>query len=327
MPALLSRDTASELVHVATMAPSGHNTQPWRFAIQGNVISLYPDLSRHLPAADPDDHELYISLGCALENLILAARARGLHPEVRIFEPATADAITVALFPGEEKDPAAVKLAAAIFERHSARLPFDDTPIPPDVRATLFEASHETGVRGLLFTEKARIEKLIEFTRRACAIQVAEPAFRDELLSWVRFTRREVAQQQDGLTYAAMGLPRMPRWLGSAILRRAVNPKRTASSAESLMRHSAAVMLFLAQRHDREHWVRLGMAFERVALTATANGLKHSHLNMACEVPRIRAEMAQWLECGEETPLLLIRLGYGSAPPHSPRRPLKEVLM
>jgi hypothetical protein len=309
------------------MAPSGHNTQPWRFAIQDNVISLYPDLSRRLPAADPDDHELYISVGCALENLVLAARARGLHPVVRIFAPAAADAVTVALFPGEGNDPAAAKLAAAIGERHSARLPFDGTPIPPDVRAALFEASHEAGVRGLLFTEKARIEKLIEFTRRACAIQVADPAFREELLSWVRFTRREAAQQQDGLTYEVMGLPRMPRWLGSAILRRAVNPEHTASGAEKLMRHSAAVMLFLAERHGREHWVRLGMAFERVALTATAHGLKHSHLNMACEVPQIRAEMAQWLECGEETPLLLIRLGYGRAAAQSPRRPLKEVLM
>jgi len=326
MSALLSRDTASELVHLATMAPSGHNTQPWRFAIQGNSIHIYPDLRRHLPVADPDDHELYISLGCALENLLLAARAAGLHPEAQIFPPEAPDAITVALEPGEGKDPVAAKLTAAISTRQSTRFPFDDTPVPPDIREALFEASHETGIRGLIFTEPARIQQLIDFTRRACLLQSAEPAYREELLAWLRFNSKEVARQHDGLTYATLGLPSLPHWLGTALARRAVTPASTAANAEKLMRHCTALMLFLAARHDRMHWVRLGMAFERVALTATRHALKHSHLNMACEVPAIRKEMAEWLQCGEEVPLLLIRLGYGATPAHSPRRPLREVL-
>jgi hypothetical protein len=53
----------NQLIHSATLAPSGHNTQPWKFSVDSNVIRLFPDFSRRLPVVDPDDHALNISLG------------------------------------------------------------------------------------------------------------------------------------------------------------------------------------------------------------------------------------------------------------------------
>ena len=64
-----------ELVRYATLAPSSHNTQCWKFAVEGKGITILPDLSRRCPVVDPDDHHLYVSLGCAAENLVLAAKA------------------------------------------------------------------------------------------------------------------------------------------------------------------------------------------------------------------------------------------------------------
>jgi hypothetical protein len=69
---------ATELVRYATLAPSSHNTQCWKFALEQDAITILPDFSRRCPAVDPDDHHLYVSLGCAAENLIRAARAHGL---------------------------------------------------------------------------------------------------------------------------------------------------------------------------------------------------------------------------------------------------------
>ena len=76
-----------DFVRYATLAPSGHNTQPWRFSIGENRIDIRPDLSRRTPVVDPDDHHLFVSLGCAAENLILAAGARG-RPGELYFEAA-----------------------------------------------------------------------------------------------------------------------------------------------------------------------------------------------------------------------------------------------
>lgn len=88
-----------ELVCCATLAPSSHNTQCWKFALGGNgrTIAILPDLARRCPAVDPDDHHLFVSLGCAAENLIQAALAHGLKGDAR-FDPAT-DAVRVALEP------------------------------------------------------------------------------------------------------------------------------------------------------------------------------------------------------------------------------------
>jgi len=52
-----------ELVRYATLAASGHNTQPWKFAIKANEIEIHPDYARRLQAVDPGDRELWISLG------------------------------------------------------------------------------------------------------------------------------------------------------------------------------------------------------------------------------------------------------------------------
>lgn len=71
-----------ELVRYATLAPSSHNTQCWKFRLEADAISIWPDLSRRCPAVDPDDHHLFVSLGCAAENLIQAALANGLMGHV-----------------------------------------------------------------------------------------------------------------------------------------------------------------------------------------------------------------------------------------------------
>jgi hypothetical protein len=76
-----------DLIRYATLAASGHNTQPWRFRIGEGRIDILPDFSRRTPVVDPDDHHLFVSLGCAAETLALAAGASGRPGELR-FEPA-----------------------------------------------------------------------------------------------------------------------------------------------------------------------------------------------------------------------------------------------
>ena len=70
-----------ELMRYATLAPSGHNTQCWKFHIEQNSMLLLPDFSRHTPVVDPDDHHLFVSLGCVLENLAQASAAYGLQAQ------------------------------------------------------------------------------------------------------------------------------------------------------------------------------------------------------------------------------------------------------
>ena len=66
-----------DLIHYATLGANSHNTQPWRFKVTGGSIEILPHFTRRIPVVDPDNHHIFASLGCAAENLAIAAGARG----------------------------------------------------------------------------------------------------------------------------------------------------------------------------------------------------------------------------------------------------------
>src|SRR5579864_6603964 len=71
--ALRASGGAKELIRYATLAANSHNSQPWRFTFEERRVVIAPDFTRRLPVVDPRDHHLFVSLGCAAENLVLAA--------------------------------------------------------------------------------------------------------------------------------------------------------------------------------------------------------------------------------------------------------------
>jgi hypothetical protein len=323
--AVVPRYEMLELVRHAVMAPSGHNTQPWRFALFGDRVEIHPDLSRRLPAVDPDDHALYISLGAALENLRLAALQRRLDSETEYFPPAAPDRLVVHLT--RRKQANRNELFRAIADRQTTRSTYDGRPIPAADLRELEKASVEEGVRFRLFTEKAELEAVTELVKEGNRWQMRDPALVRELLAWVRFSRKEANLHHDGLIAPAMGMPAVPRWLGEPIMRAMLRPEPEAARAEKLIRSSATLMLFVAEKNDREHWAKLGQSFERVALTATLRGIRQAHMNMPCEVVEVRKQFQQYLGLVDEQPLLLLRIGYGKLMPRSPRRPAEAVIV
>jgi nitroreductase len=126
-------DTAMSMVGAAVLAANAHNTQPWRFAVTERRIDLSADRERTTGANDALDRELDVSLGCALENLHLAAAARGRRTDIELAPDGRADlAATVLLRPAPAVDTA---LHRAIGDRHSNRSEYRSDPIPASVGA------------------------------------------------------------------------------------------------------------------------------------------------------------------------------------------------
>ena len=69
----------------AALAPSVHNTQPWRFVVTHDTVEIRSDLSRQLTVLDPRARQLTISCGCALFNARVAIAAAGFEPVVARF--------------------------------------------------------------------------------------------------------------------------------------------------------------------------------------------------------------------------------------------------
>lgn len=315
-------ETLKNLIHYATLAPSGHNTQPWKFTTEPGTIRIEADLTRRLPVVDPDDHALYISVGCAVENLVIAAAQRGFTAALDCFpadEPSECIRVRLTQNGGEPAE----SLFHAIPARQSNRRLYDGRPIPDDAIARLLEANLYDSVTLKSFrTGDAETEPIIEFVKEGNRAQFSDPAFVNELISWIRFSKREAREHEDGLFAPALGFPAIPRRLGTFIMTRLVTPEGEAKRQEKAIRSSSLLILFIAHRHVKRNWIDLGRCFQRVALTAASLGIAHAHVNMPCEVEPIRERLATHLGLDEGAqPLLLIRFGYGKPLPRSPRRP------
>ncbi len=311
-----------ELVRYATLAPSGHNTQPWLFAVQGDTVRISPDFSRRLPAVDPQDRELWISLGCALENLVIAANAAGYEADVSYPAPG-ADHLTVHLSKSSAHGPAA--LFGAIPHRQNNRSLYDGRPVQPAETKKMEAVTSGAGVSTLIFTDAVHKEAIIEYIKAGDRRQFGDPAFVAELVSWMRFNKPEALHSLDGLYTRCTGNPDVPRWLGKRFLSAGSAGSQADTSAKKA-RSSAGLLVIAAASDDKRHWVETGRLYERLALTLTASGVQLAFLNQPAEVPGLRSQFQGYLGLGTAQPQLLLRFGYAAALPHSLRRPVEEVL-
>lgn len=311
-----------DLVRQATLAANSHNTQPWRFRIRSDAIDLLPDFSRRTPAVDPDDHHLFVSLGCAAANLAIAAQAAGRPGELEI-EPAGDTGATFAFSVGPERP---TPLSAAIAERQSTRAEYDGRPVPAADLAALERAAGVPGVRLLMLTERSRIGRLRDLVVAGNAAQMADPAFLRELKQWLRFNPRSAAAAGDGLFAACSGNPTLPTFLGGIAFDLLFRAKAENDKYARHIDSSAGIAVFVGDHADREHWIKAGVACQRFALTATSLGLRHAFINQPVEVARFRPELAGLIGEPDRRPDIVLRFGYGPMLPFSPRRPVDAVL-
>lgn len=312
-----------ELIRYATLAPNSHNTQPWRFRIEPSRIVVLPDYSRRCPAVDPDDHHLFVTLGCATENLVLAAAAHGLHAAVAIDSQADTS-IIVDLSPGK---PDRASLFQAIPDRQSTRSAYNGKAAPSDHLSELEDAAQSDTVATHLLTSKSDLEDVLEYVVAGNTAQMNDGAFVDELKEWIRFNEASVVLHRDGLFTASSGNPTSPSWLGRVLFNLAFRTDSENDKYRDHIRSSAGVIAFVSETESKAGWINTGRSFQRFALQATALGLRHAHINQAVEVPEVRKQFAQHLGIGDQRPDLLIRFGYAPKLPQSLRRSVEQVLV
>jgi hypothetical protein len=323
LPQTLPVETAAvrrELVRCATLAPSSHNTQCWKFRVGERGIDILADLSRRCPVVDPDDHHLYVSLGCAAENLVLAAAHHGLHAEAR-FAPATG--IRVAL---EATAASTSPLYAAIAQRQSTRGDYDGRPLAADELRLLEAAGSGRGTHVMLLTAKPAMEQVLEQVVAGNTVQLKDKAFVDELKAWIRFNGDEAVRRGDGLYAASSGNPTAPRWLGTHLFDWFATAEGENDKYRRQIRSSAGLAVFFSDADDAAHWVEVGRCCERFALQAAALDIRTAYVNQPVEVAALRPQLAALLGIGTRRPDLVVRFGRGPRLPVSLRRPLAAVI-
>ena len=321
--ALRQQPVVGDLIRFATLAPSGHNTQPWRFKPGLNEIDIQPDFTRRTPVVDPDDHHLFVGLGCAAETLAIAAAARSKPGDIT-FEPGNGGSVRFAFSAAQRPE---LDLFDAIAKRQSTRSIYSGKAVGADDLRTLARAAAVPGVDLVLITDRPQLDRVAALIVEGNSRQIEDSAFIHELKAWLRFSPRSAMQTGDGLFSAASGNPALPEWLGARAFDLVFTAKSENEKYLRQLRSSAGVAVFVSQTADKAHWVAAGRASQRFALQATALGLKHAFVNQPVEVASVRAELATLLGVPGSRPDLVMRFGYGTALPYSARRPTARVLI
>jgi nitroreductase len=310
-----ARDRLAFLLRYALLAPSTHNTQPWRFTVGPDRILLFRDRSRWLQVADPTQREMHLSLGCALENLLIAARAFGYRPQVTHFpRQGSADCVAEVLLPAPAK-PTRPRggLLEAITRRHTSRKPFRPRAVPVEDSKRIEAVCGDRAVMLFLSDDpkiKGQLERLVA---EADARLFAEPAYREELGRWIG----------EG-TFGTS-------WLLSKLGQVAVtylNVGRSTGRHDSELLHSAPQVGILATLDDgRGSQVRSGQQFERICLQAELLGLGVQPMSQLCQVPHIRAQLARFFPAPDVHPQQVFRIGFADRDEiPMPRRALEEMI-
>lgn len=312
---------ALEVVRAGTLAANSHNTQPWRFKAEGRRVSIAPDYTRRCAAVDPDDHHLFASLGCAIENMVQAATVVGF--KANFTAPAAIDAVELELEPITASDS---PLTGAVTKRQCTRGLYDGKALSADDLKKLEAAGTLDGVECRLLTERARMDAVLEFVVQGNTAQMRDAAFMAELTAWIRFNDAQAVASMDGLSGRSSGNPSLPAWLARRLLPFVMTEKGENDKYAKHIRSSAGIAVFVAPTNDRTGWIAAGRAFQRFALQATAMDVRVAFINQPVEVPTLRPQIASFLGIGARRPNLIVRFGRGAALPPSLRRPVEAVV-
>ncbi|CPR12146.1 hypothetical protein acg [Mycobacterium bohemicum DSM 44277] len=309
-------------VHLACRAPSVHNSQPWRWAVQDDVLHLFVDRDRAVPGTDSTGRETILSCGVVLDHLRVAMIAAGWEPKIERFpDPHDPDHLAAIEFaPVARVTGAQLDHARAILQRRTDRLPLGVPTywdlFEPVLRGTLADGAVMLDVLpDDARPQLAKASQLTEDFRRADASYHAE-------LEW---------------------------WTSPFALTEGVPPSALASDRESHrvdvgrefpvrghqdrrpeVRADWSKILVLSTPQDtRADVLRCGEALSGVLLECTQAFMATCTLTHLIEVEESRDLVRSMLIEGGH-PQVLIRAGMAPAteqpPAPTPRRPLDDVL-
>lgn len=324
----LSTDMARTAVETAVLAPSIHNSQPWRWRLQDGVLELSADLSRAVPVADPDHRQLVMSCGAALFHAWLSLRAAGVAVQVDELpdgpDLARGRLATLRVVGTSAPAPGDVALAAAVHHRHTDRRPFDPADMPAELIHGLRRAvEEEGGWLDSLTSTGARVELSVVLAH-ADWIETHDPAYQAELLQWSRTD----PDATDGVPRGVVVGSEQPRQSQFSLRDFDVVGEAGQHLRESRVERPGILVLG-TDADTPADWLHAGRALARLLAVATGAGLAASPLGQAIDLDATRV-LVREATGGMGTAQMILRIGYpdSTAEPLPPtrRRPVADVL-
>jgi len=313
-----------KMIEYAVKAPSGHNTQPWKFRIGEDKIDIIPDFTKVLPVVDSDNRELFISLGCAAENLCITASALGYDSEMSVSQSGV-----ISIHLNKSEMVIIDKLYQQIEKRQTNRKAYDGKIIEEKILSECISSLPKSENIKIYAWQNGSdgFNTLKEYVLEGNIIQMQNEKFVDELKSWMRFNKKHSEEKKDGLSYTVFGAPNLPAFISKPVIGSFLNSKKQNKGDMKKIDSSSHFILFTTVDNQPSDWIYLGGQLQRFLLLLTQSRISHAYVNQPCEVNQLRERMGESLPIRNEIPQLLLRIGYADPAPYSKRRNLEEVII
>ena len=279
----MSRETLLRILDMARWAPSGDNTQPWRFEIVDDMhIRVHGSDTRDHILYDFDGHPSHIAHGALLETMRIAATAYSYRSSWSAISSGEhrnpVYDVRFAVDPDLPRDP----LVDCIERRTVQRRPMQTTPLSDMQRRALIEAAG-SNFKVQLFESGAERRRIAWLLWRSAKIRLTCPEaypVHKEIIEWrAQFSKDRIPEQAVGVDPATARLMEwvMQSWGRVQFFNRflfgTIAPRIQLDLLPGLLCAAHLLVRPLGRPQRLEDWVELGMAWQRVWLTATLQGL------------------------------------------------------
>jgi hypothetical protein len=311
------------LLNYAVLAPSSHNTQPWRFCVTDEFVELYADRTRGLPVVDPDDRELLISCGAALLHLRIAMRYFGLTDVVEVLPTSDADLLArVRADAGRPTSPEIQAMFLSIQRRRTNRQAFEPREVPDSLLVDVQAAARKQAASLMVVRGDYRRTALVDLIAAGDRAQLSNKSFRRELAAWVRPNHSDAS---DGVPGYGFGFSDVVALTGPFVIRTFDLGNFQAARDRELAEGSPVLAVLTTTGDLPVNWIAAGQALARVLLLARASRVWASFLNQPIEVESLRTQVREALDA-DGYPQLILRMGYAADVRPTPRRAIEDVM-
>lgn len=319
----------ARILTLASLAPSGHNMQPWRVrrvAPYEYFVSI--DSSRLLPAVDPENRETMLSIGAFVENLCSAASSLGFDSRMEVTGAGTPDEdlVRVSLTKARTKD--------FPVHRITSRRTVKRGYLPKSLSADHVRVLSDVWPGHVFHFERdsKHARCLADWAAESFSHQTSRDDAQRELAECIRLSRSDALKYRYGLTTESMEISGIAGWyvrtfmstedvMGQAFRKQGIELNA------NLAKEGAGWIIITSEGSSVTDLIEAGRRFERMALMVRDRGIAIHPMTQILEEKQWRDQFAS-LHRPTVTPQFILRVGYlDSYPdPVSIRRPLEWFL-
>ena len=348
------KEKIAKIAAAAAAAPSGDNSQPWRFVARApNILEFHAMPEKDNALLNVDESGTLIALGAALQNAELEAKALGLTPTLRYNDEGSLVAILVLHEEGSLSDEER-RLHEAIPLRHTNRKAYARQPLAGDVRDALLKSvKHDTDVGLSLIESRGEMKKISRSLTTMEEIALSNETLHALFFADIFWSEADNLAGKHGLHIDTLELPPPAKaafrllkyWSFTKALSKIGFHKVVAEMNAEQNASASAFGIITAERLGRREYVETGRLLERIWLQATAQGLSMqivtgvtflarsiaepntAKLFGVDQLEHVRTAYAVLKECvASSEPVLTFRIGTGGSPTAVSHRRVPEII-